>query len=82
MEWRKEESSPLCNISTITVGPPSKLFWPPGNKTRCDGWEAGLRVQLPHFIDEDIKSSGYTAANTTQLSYRHHTLTSMLLSAS
>lgn len=33
MEWRKEESSPLSNIPTITVGPLSKLFWPPGNKT-------------------------------------------------
>ena len=26
MEWRKEESSPLSNITTITVGPPSKRF--------------------------------------------------------
>ena len=38
------------------------------------------RMQLPHFIDEDIKSSRYRAANMTQLSYSHHSLTSMLLS--
>ena len=41
MEWRKEESSPLSNITAITVGPPSRLFWPPGNKTWHEGWEAG-----------------------------------------
>ena len=51
MEWRKEESSPLSNITTITVGPPSKLFWPRDNKTWCDGWEAGVRgVEGQHLL--------------------------------